>query len=175
MITKHGEFLNVADTGVLITGDSGIGKSELALELIKRGHQLVADDIVELTKKDDKIVGHCPELLQDFLEVRGIGILNIRKMYGSKVITPTKNVELIIHFERYDSAIVMGVDRIDGDHSVETIHGIDIAKVTIPVAIGRNLAIILEAAVRNHQLLQQGYDAKEDFVGKQRRMLESKS
>jgi HPr kinase/phosphorylase len=171
-ITAHGVFLDVLGMGVLITGASGVGKSELALELISRGSGLIADDVIEFYRiGPETIEGRCPVLLRDFLEVRGLGVLNIRTVFGEAALRPRKNLKLIVHLERPgpDHAPVERLPLRPGD---EDIMGVSICKVTIPVAAGRNLAVLTEAAVRNHVLQLRGIDSTSEFVSRQAQEME---
>ena len=162
--TAHGVFLDVLGMGVLITGDSGVGKSELGLELISRGSGLVADDVVELYRIGPETVeGRCPTLLKDFLEVRGLGVLNIRTIFGEAALRPRKNLKLIVHLGKPTQRM----ERLPLNASSEPIMGIDVRKVMIPVAAGRNLAVLTEAAVRNYVLQLRGFDSTQEFVSRQ--------
>ena len=164
----HGVFMEVMGIGVLLTGPSGIGKSELALELISRGHRLVADDAPEFHRSaPDTIRGRSPVLLKDFLEVRGLGILNVRAMFGDTSIVETKRLRLIVHLDTISENTLWEVDRIGGSQRQREVLGVQIPEVQIPVAPGRNVAVIIEAAVRNHVLLLNGYSAAEDFIQRQ--------
>ncbi len=168
-VVLHGVFLEVLDTGVLLTGGSATGKSELALELISRGHKLVTDDAPEFTRSaPDRIDGAAPPLLQDFLEVAGMGVLNIRAMYGDAAVRRHKQLELIIHLEALSGALRQHLDRINGNLASSEILGVPVAAMTLPVAPGRNLAVLAEAGVRNYQLLRRGYNAADEFVERQR-------
>jgi HPr kinase/phosphorylase len=170
-ITLHGVFMEVMGTGVLITGDSSIGKSELALELLTRGHRLIADDATEFSRiAPDTLNGTCPEMLRDFLEVRGLGILNVRAMFGDSAIKQSRNLRLIIVLQDLEDAV--RIDRLHGSRQMRTIQDVEIPEVTLPVGPGRNLAVLLEAAVRNHILISKGYDASEAFVERQKQRLE---
>ena len=170
-ITLHGVFMEVMGTGVLITGPSSIGKSELALELLTRGHRLIADDAPEFARlAPDILNGTCPEMLRDFLEVRGLGILNVRAMYGASSIKQNRNLRLIIVLQEMEDAIKM--DRLHGSRRNRSILGVDIPEITLPVGPGRNLAVLLETAVRNHILNSKGYDASQAFIERQKRRLE---
>ena len=170
-ITLHGVFMEVMGTGVLITGDSSIGKSELALELLTRGHRLIADDATEFSRvAPDLLSGTCPEMLQDFLEVRGLGILNVRAMFGASAIKQNRNLRLIVHLQDMDEAARM--DRLQGSRRIRRIQDVEIPEITLPVGPGRNLAVLLEAAVRNHILVSKGYDASKAFIERQKLRLE---
>lgn len=167
--TMHGVFLDVLGMGVMITGDSGVGKSELALELISRGSGLIADDVIELYRiAPETLEGRCPLLLCDFLEVRGLGVLNIRTIFGESALRPRKNIKLIVHLEKpAGSETTQYVDRLPLKPGIHEILGVSISKVTIPVAAGRNLAVLVEAAVRNHVLQLRGIDSTREFVERQ--------
>ncbi len=173
-ITLHGVFMEVLSLGVLLTGDSGVGKSELALELITRGHRLIADDAPEFARiAPDIINGTCPRLLQDFLEVRGLGVLNIRAMYGDSVIKNGKYLRLIIHLERPDMSGGDPEDRLERKPRTRNVLGLEIPIFHLPVAPGRNLAVLVEAAVRNHLLRLNGYNAAEDLTTRQQRLMQA--
>jgi HPr kinase/phosphorylase len=171
--TLHGVFLDVLEMGVLITGASAIGKSELALELISRGNGLVADDIVELFRiSPDTIEGRCPTILKDFLEVRGIGVLNIRTIFGETAVRPRKLLKLMVHLEDHSNEQFSELDRLQVDATYQEILGVPIRKVTIPVAAGRNLAVLVEAAVRNFVLNQRGIDSTKELIERQQKLME---
>jgi HPr kinase/phosphorylase len=171
--TLHGVFLDVLEMGVLITGASAIGKSELALELISRGNGLVADDIVELYRiSPDTLEGRCPTVLRDFLEVRGIGVLNIRTIFGETAVRPRKLLKLMVHLEDHSNEQFSDLDRLQVDATFQEILGVPIRKVTIPVAAGRNLAVLVEAAVRNFVLNQRGIDSTKEFIERQQKLME---
>ena len=166
--TMHGVFLDVLGMGVMLTGDSGVGKSELALELISRGSGLIADDVIELYRiAPEMIEGRCPPLLRDFLEVRGLGVLNIRAIFGESVLRPRKSLKLIVHLEKPAGSEAPPVERLPLKPGVQDIIGVNITKVTIPVAAGRNLAVLVEAAVRNRVLQLRGIDSTHDFIERQ--------
>jgi HPr kinase/phosphorylase len=170
--TIHGVFLDVLGVGVLITGDSGVGKSELALELVSRGSGLIADDVVELYRLGpESIEGRCPGLLRDFLEVRGLGVLNIRTIFGEAALRPRKNVKLIVRLERPSGSDITHLERLPLKPGTESLMGVDIQKVTIPVAAGRNLAVLTEAAVRSHVLQMRGIDSTREFIDRQARSM----
>jgi HPr kinase/phosphorylase len=171
--TLHGVFLDVLEMGVLITGASAIGKSELALELISRGNGLVADDIVELYRiSPDTLEGRCPSVLRDFLEVRGIGILNIRTIFGETAVRPRKLLKLMVHLEDHSHEAFSELDRLQVNATFQEILGVPVRKVTIPVAAGRNLAVLVEAAVRNFVLNQRGIDSTKEFIERQQRLMD---
>jgi len=171
--TLHGVFLDVLEMGVLITGASAIGKSELALELISRGNGLIADDIVELYRiSPDTLEGRCPAVLRDFLEVRGIGILNIRTIFGETAVRPRKLLKLMVHLEDHSHEAFSELDRLQVNATFQEILDVPIRKVTIPVAAGRNLAVLVEAAVRNFVLNQRGIDSTKEFIERQQKLME---
>ncbi len=163
--SSHGVFLDVLGFGTLITGNSQIGKSELALELISRGAGLVADDAVELYQVGpETIQGRCPALLRDFLEVRGIGVLNIKAIFGETAVRPRKILRLIVHLERPTNEYFQDLDRLQTKSSATAILGVEIPTVTLAVVAGRNLAVLVEAAVRHYILQTRGYDSTKDFL-----------
>jgi HPr kinase/phosphorylase len=165
-ITVHGVLLDVLGLGVLITGESGLGKSELALELISRGHGLVADDAVELSRTAPHVIdGHCPDLLQNLLEVRGLGLLNIRTIFGETSVRRKMKLKLIVHLVRASAQVKF--ERLPLQETTQDILGEPIAKVTLQVAAGRNLAVLVEAAVRNTILKLRGIDTLQEFMEKQ--------
>ncbi|QWT46947.1 HPr(Ser) kinase/phosphatase [Azospira inquinata] len=169
-VAVHGVFMDVFGMGVLITGDSGVGKSELALELISRGHGLVADDVVELARiAPSTVEGRCPGMLRDFLEVRGLGLLNIRTIFGETASRRKMKLKLIVHLQKP----VAGMDspRLPLDAQTQEVLGVPIRKVIIPVAAGRNLAVLLEAAVRNTILQLRGIDNMQEFIGRQQQAI----
>lgn len=169
-VTLHGVFLDVIGIGTLVTGDSGIGKSELALELISRGHRLVADDAPEFYRvAPDTLRGTCPPALRDFLEVRGLGVLNVRAMFGDGAIKQDKNLRLIVHLELMDEEQMRRLDRLHGQRRSRTIQGVEVPRVTLPVIPGLNLAVLVEGAVRSHILSLRGYNAGRDFIEQQQR------
>ena len=168
----HGVFIEVLGTGVLITGVSSVGKSELALELISRGHRLIADDAPEFTQIGPDIIdGRSPGILQGFMEVRGLGVLNIREMFGDNAIKTNKYLRLIIHLERMNESNLSNFSRLTGQSRVEKILNVEIPVTLIPVAPGRNLAVIVEAAVRNHILRENGFDASQQFIELQQKAI----
>ena len=167
-VTRHGVLLDVLGMGVLLTGDSGVGKSELALELITRGSGLVADDVVELYHiAPETLEGRSPDLLRDFLEVRGLGMLNIRTIFGETSVRVRKNLKLIVQLEKPVGGVIPGLERLPLTASFEEILDVRIRKVVLPVAAGRNLAVLVEAAVRNYVLQLRGIDSTQDFIRRQ--------
>ena len=163
----HGELLEVFGMGVLITGGSGIGKSELALELISRGHRLIADDTPTLTRvAPDVLEGTCPPALSDLLEVRGLGILNIRRMFGDSAIKRNKRVRLILHLVKLEEIAPPAESRLQGLRDSRVIMGVGVPVITLPIAPGRNLAVLVECAVRDHILRLNGYHAEQDLISR---------
>ena len=171
---RHGVLMDVLGVGVLITGDSGVGKSELALELISRGQGLVADDVVEISRiAAATLEGRCPPLLKDFLEVRGLGLINIRAIYGETAVRPKMKLKLIAHLEKPAKGSERdAVERLPLSELAEEILGVTVRKVVIPVAAGRNLAVLLEAAVRNYILRLRGKDSAAEFLARQKQAME---
>jgi len=168
-VTLHGVFMDVLGMGVLIMGDSGTGKSELALELVSRGHRLVADDAPEFSKIAPHIIsGACPLGMTPFLEVRGLGILNVQALFGDSAVKKDKYLRLIVQLEHMTPERLQKIDRLQGDYRTRRVLDVDIPEVGLPVAPGRNLAVLLECAVRNHSLKMQGYNAADDFCERQR-------
>ena len=164
----HGVFLEVLGMGLLLTGNAAIGKSELALELISRGHRLIADDAPEFTRiAPETVEGSCPPLLKDLLEVRGLGILDIRAMFGESAVLEAKDLRLIVDLRTLDATELSSIDRLSGALSSRRVLDVAVPVITIPVAPGRNLAILVETAVRNQVLRNRGYDAGADFMERQ--------
>ncbi|MBK1643494.1 HPr(Ser) kinase/phosphatase [Thiocapsa imhoffii] len=171
-LTLHGVFIEVLGMGVLLVGDPAVGKSELALDLVARGHRLIADDAPRFARiAPETLEGTCPETLRDFLEVRGLGVLNIRAMFGEGAVVRSKTLNLIIDLQPLDHQQLQSIDRLSGSLSTCTILGVVIPRITMPVAPGRNLAILVEAAVRHQILRIRGYDAGVDFVDRQARAI----
>jgi len=171
--TRHGVMMDVLGVGVLISGESGLGKSELGLELISRGHGLVADDVVELHRiGTSTIEGRCPALLQGLLEVRGLGLLDIKTVFGETAVRRKMRLKLIVHLVRR-STHEDEYERLPLEDLTEDVLGLKIRKVVIPVAAGRNLAVLAEAAVRNTILQLRGIDTMRDFIARQQQAIES--
>jgi len=174
--TLHGVYMEVLGAGVLITGESSVGKSELALELISRGHRLVADDAPEFTQVGPDILdGRSPSILQGFMEVRGLGVINVREMYGDNAIKINKYLRLIIHMEKMNSKNLSDFNRLTGQTKVQKILNVEIPVTVIPVAPGRNLSVIVEAAVRNYILRDNGYDASQQLIDLQQQAIKNNS
>lgn len=158
--------------GVLIAGASGVGKSELALELLSRGHRLIADDAPEFFHAGPEIIhGRCPPALHGFIEVRGLGVLNVRAMFGETAVLSTKRLRLVIRMQLFSKQDQTKIDRLSTTEHYESLLDVDIPVVVLPVAPGRNLAVIVEAAVRNHVLLLSGYNATKDFIKRQQQII----
>ena len=161
----HGVLLDVLGLGVLLIGDSGIGKSECALDLVVRGHRLVADDTVEVRRRGDTVViGTCPELTRNHMELRGLGVINIRDLFGVASTRSSKRVELVVQLERWDPA--REYDRLGVDENTHEMFGVRIPLIRMPVAPGRNLAILVEVAARNQLLRSKGLNAARDLVSR---------
>ncbi len=172
--TQHGVLMDILGLGVLITGESGLGKSELGLELISRGHGLVADDAVELWRVDQaNIEGRCPELLRNLLEVRGIGLLDIRAIFGETAVRRKMRVKLIVHLVRRET-LERDYERIPTEPLTQDVLGIAVRKVVIQVVAGRNLAVLVEAAVRNTILQLRGIDTYQEFMERHRLAMDDK-
>jgi HPr kinase/phosphorylase len=167
--------MDVLGLGVLITGDSGVGKSELGLELISRGHGLVADDVVEISRlAPNTLEGRCPPVLKDFLEVRGLGLLDVRTIFGETAVRPKMKLKLIAHLEKPAPTANRDVtERLPLAELSEEVLGVTVRKVVIPVAAGRNLAVLLEAAVRNYILQLRGINSSAEFVARQKRAMDA--
>ncbi len=159
-LTTHGVLVEIYGEGVLLTGDSGIGKSETALELIKRGHRLVADDAVEIRLVGkDTLTGTAPAIIRYYMELRGIGVINVRHIYGVGAVKPETNIDLVVKMENWE--LGKAYDRLGLESETETILGVTLPCVTIPVTPGRNLAVILELAAMNNRQKKMGYNAAE--------------
>jgi HPr kinase/phosphorylase len=166
-VELHGVFMDVLGLGVLITGESGVGKSELGIELISRGHGLVADDVVEISRMSGVLEGRCPALLKDFIEVRGLGVLNIRTIFGETAVRRKMKLRLGAHLARPAPGTRDPTERLPLSELAEEILGVTVRKVIIPVAAGRNLAVLVEAAVRNEILKLRGIDSMAEFLARQ--------
>ena len=173
-VTLHGVFMEIYSMGVLVTGESGSGKSELALELVTRGHRLVADDAPEFTQiAPDVLDGTCPELLQDMLELRGLGVLNIRQMFGDTAVKRNKYLRLIVHLSKPSlEPSPTGLERLTGDIGTRRVLDLDVPMITLPVMAGRNLAVLTEAATRMHILRSKGVDPAAAFMARHSHFLE---
>ncbi|MDO4740147.1 MAG: HPr(Ser) kinase/phosphatase [Eubacteriales bacterium] len=156
-ISRHGVLVDVHGVGVMITGESGVGKSEAALELVKRGHRLVADDVVDIKRVADTLVGDAPEMIRHFMEIRGVGIIDISTMYGIGAVVREKPIEMVVHLEHWRQG--KEYDRMGLEDEYTDILGVQIPRLVIPVHPGRNLAVVLEVAARNLRLKQQGFSA----------------
>lgn len=162
-ITRHGVLVEVYGEGILLVGDSGVGKSEIAIELIKRGHRLIADDAVEIRRVSSKaLVGQSPENIRHFIELRGVGVINARRIFGMGSVKPSQKIEMCINMEVWDPTKVY--DRMGIDNEFTEILGIKIPVVTIPVKPGRNLAVIVEVAAMNNRQKEMGYNAARELL-----------
>lgn len=158
-ILLHGELMDVYGVGVLIRGESGSGKSETALELIRSGHRIVADDVVEVSRVGDRLVGKAPDLTRHIMDVRGIGLIDLRYLYGMGAILPEKDIDFIIDLEPFEDYIKAN----HPENGTTDILGIGVKTAVLPVSPGRNVAVVIEVAVRNFRLKQLGYDGSRDF------------
>ena len=161
-ITRHAVLVEVYGEGVLLLGDSGVGKSETAIELVKRGHRLIADDAVEIKRVSKKtLVGEAPEIIRHYVELRGVGIIDVRRLFGMGAVKESEKIELVINLEPWVQGKMY--DRLGLDQQFTDILGIDIPSLTIPVRPGRNLSIIIEIAAMNNRLKRMGYNTAEEF------------
>lgn len=161
-ITRHGVLVEVHGEGMLILGDSGIGKSETAIELVKRGHRLIADDAVEIRRVSAKtLVGTAPELIRYYIELRGIGIVDVRRLFGMGAVKATERIDMVINLEHWDPE--KSYDRFGLDEEFVNILGIQVPAITIPVHPGRNMAVVLEVAAMNNRQKKMGYNTAEEF------------
>jgi HPr kinase/phosphorylase len=164
-ITRHGVLVEVYGEGILLLGESGVGKSETAIELVKRGHRLIADDAVEIRRVSSKtLVGSSPENIRHFVELRGVGIINARRIFGMGAVKITEKVDMVINLEVWDSTKIY--DRLGEDNERTKILGINVPSLTIPVKPGRNLAIIIEVAAMNNRQKKMGYNAAQELLQK---------
>ncbi len=172
-ITIHGVLVDIYGIGVLIRGESSIGKSETALELVQRGHRLVADDAVEIRRIDDSVlVGQAPEVLKRFMEIRGIGIIDVGSLYGVGAIKTSKMIDIVVYLEGWDENKYY--DRLGLDKEYENILEVDVEKLVVPVKPGRNTAMILEVAAMNYRQRGMGYDAAQEFTKKLAQLIDNK-
>ena len=156
-------FVEIHGEGVLITGESGVGKSEAALELVKRGHRLIADDAVEIKRTArNRLVGSAPAMIRHYMELRGIGLINVRSLYGIGAVKTTARIELVVNLELWDPS--KRYDRLGLDGETINILGMEVPYITLPIRPGRNLAVILETAAMNNRMKNMGYDAAKQFV-----------
>ena len=161
-VTRHGVLLDIAGEGVMITGDSGIGKSESAIELIMRGHRLVADDAVEIRRISNQLIGTAPEVIRHYIELRGIGVIDVRQLFGMSAIMEESQIDLVVQFEQWDETKIY--DRLGlEDHHID-IMGVEVPCVTIPVRPGRNLASIVEVAAMNNRHRRYGFNAAQELA-----------
>ena len=162
-ITRHGVFVEIYGEGVLIVGDSGVGKSETAIELIKRGHRLIADDAVEIKRVSAKtLVGSAPEIIRHYVELRGIGIVDVRRLFGMGAVKQTEKIDLVIKLEQWDTT--KSYDTLGTEDVYATILGIKVPATVVPVKPGRNLSIIIEIAAMNNRQKKMGYNAAKEFL-----------
>ncbi|EFR86744.1 HPr kinase/phosphorylase [Listeria sp. FSL L7-0233] len=163
VISMHGVLVDIYGLGVLITGSSGVGKSETALELVKRGHRLVADDNVEIRQEDEMtLIGSSPAIIEHLLEIRGLGIINVMTLFGAGAVRSSKKITIVVHLENWDPD--KHYDRVGLDQEMTKIFDMDIPKITVPVRPGRNLSVIIEVAAMNFRLKNMGYNAAEQFT-----------
>lgn len=171
-VTLHGVFIEIFGLGALLAGRSGIGKSELALELLARGHRLIADDAAEFERAPDgRVVGRCPPLLYGFLEVRGLGVLHVGRMFGEPALRASKALDLILRLDP-SPEYIDPPDRLRGRRTETLVCGKPIPEISLPVRVGQNLATLAEAACRDQTLKRDGYDAAEDFVARQMQIIQ---
>ena len=161
-ITRHGVLMNIYGQGVLMIGDSGIGKSETAIELLKRGHRLVADDAVEIRRISDSLYGSAPEIIRHYIEIRGIGIIDVQQLFGMGAVQFDSDIEIVIHLEPWQDGKFY--DRLGLEGDTYTILGVQLPYVTIPVRPGRNLAGIVEIAAMKNRQMRYGYNSARDFM-----------
>ena len=161
-ITRHGVLLDIYGEGVLITGDSGIGKSETAIELVKRGHRLVADDAVDIRRVSDHLIGKAPELIRHYIELRGIGVIDVQQLFGMSAVILEAQIDLVVHLEQWREDKFY--DRFGLDEETVDILGVELPILTIPVMPGRNLAVIVEVAAMNNRHKKYGYNAAQKLA-----------
>lgn len=164
-ITRHGVLVDVYGEGILILGESGVGKSEAAIELVKRGHRMIADDAVEIRRVSSRsLVGSAPENIRHFIELRGIGVINISRIFGVGAVKPTEKIDMVIKLEQWDSN--KAYDRMGLEDETTEILGLNITSITIPIKPGRNLAVIIEVAAMNNRQKKMGYNAANELLKK---------
>ena len=164
-VSMHGVLVEVNGEGILILGESGVGKSETALEIVKRGHRLIADDQIEIRKvSETTLLGRAPDVIKHLIEIRGIGILDVKELYGVSAVKQQENIDFVINLELWDEKKTY--DRLGLTEETTDILGIKVPSVTIPVGPGRNLAIIVEAAAINYRVKKMGYNAAQDLVSR---------
>ena len=156
-ITRHGVLMEIYGEGVLIMGDSGVGKSETAIELVKRGHRLIADDAVEISRVSDVLTGTAPELIRHYIELRGIGVVDVRRLFGMSAVKVESQIDLVVNLEQWKEGFAY--DRLGLDDQTVSILGVQLPTLTIPVQPGRNLAVIIEVAAMNNRHKKMGYNA----------------
>jgi len=161
-ITRHGVFVEVYGEGLLLIGDSGIGKSEAAIELIKRGHRLIADDAVEIKRVNNELIGASPELIRYYIELRGIGIIDVRRIFGSGAVKMSEKIDLVVNIELWNENIAY--DRLGTEEHYTNLLDVEVPSITIPVKPGRNLAVILEVAAMNNKQKKMGYNSALEFT-----------
>lgn len=168
-ITRHGVLVEVYGEGILLLGDSGVGKSETAIELLKRGHRLIADDAVEIKKVSaTTLVGRAPEIIRHYVELRGVGIVDVRRLFGMGAVKESEKIDLVINLEEWDNNKMY--DRLGLDENTTNILGIDIPSITLPVSSGRNLSVVIEVAAMNNRQKRMGYNTAKEF---NKRLMES--
>ena len=169
--TRHGVLVEVYGEGILIMGESGVGKSEAAIELVKRGHRLVADDAVEIRRiSDNRLVGSSPEIIRHFVEVRGIGIIDVKEIFGIGAVMDSGEIDMIIHLEPWQDG--RSYDRLGMIDEYTNVMGINVPSLTIPVKLGRNLAVIIEVAAMNNRQKKMGYNAAVELNNRLMRQME---
>ena len=161
-ITRHGVLVDVSGEGVLIMGESGVGKSETAVELLKRGHRLVADDAVEIRRVGTRLMGSAPEIIRHYIELRGIGVVNVQQLFGMSAVRQEKYLDLVVNLEPWNENVFY--DRMGTNEEYTTILDMDIPSITVPVKPGRNLAVIVEVAAMNNRHKRLGYNAAQEFA-----------